>query len=72
MNKQFLKDLALLSTAAAVMGGLALAPSAQGIAATVRDKVQTAYTQYVPADVQPWPNLPTADQAFDVIGRDHN
>ena len=72
MNTSVFKDIALLATAAVVMGGLAIAPSAPTIASTVREKVDTAYSEYVPADLQQWPNLPTADQAFDVIGRDHN
>ena len=69
MNKPLFKDIALLLTAATLMGGMALAPSANGIASTLKANVQTAYDRYVPQQDLHIPNLPTIGQAFDVIGR---
>ena len=58
MNKNSFKDAAFLATAALLMGGLASANALPGLASTVR----------LP---QPIPNLPSIDQAFNVIGRDN-
>lgn len=66
MNKNTLKDIALLATAALIMGAFATAPSAEALADTVRAKAHATIDQYVPQTFT-LSNAPTIGQAFSVV-----
>ena len=67
MKATLIKDIALLTTAAAIIGCTALIPTAQAAASTLHAKEQAIVAQYLPANIPTIPNLPSMDQFMNTV-----